>query len=57
MRLDTIKFCNVINESSIVLQKMHYGPEQKKKHRKDSHLVTHFPTSEGVSKVSERANE
>jgi len=27
------------------------------KHRQNSHLIIHFPTSEGVSEVSERANE
>ena len=31
--------------------------EKRKKHRQNSHLIIHFPTSEGVSKVSERANE
>ena len=33
--------------------------ENRKKHRQNSHLITHFPTSEGVSEVSgasERAN-
>ena len=35
---------------------MHYGPELKK-HRINSHLIIHFPMSEGVNKVSERANE
>ena len=33
--------------------------ENRKKHRQNSHLIIHFPTSEGVSKVSsasERAN-
>ena len=29
----------------------------KKKHRQNSHLIIHCPTSEGVSEVSERANE
>ena len=29
----------------------------EKKHRQNSHLMIHFPTSEGVSEVSERANE
>ena len=27
----------------------HYGPEQKKKHSKNSHFITHYPTSSGVS--------
>ena len=31
--------------------------KNSKKHRKNSHLITHFFTSEGVSKVSERENE
>ena len=31
--------------------------QNRKKLRKNSHLIIHFPTSEGVSKVSERANE
>ena len=31
--------------------------ENRKKHRQNSHLIIHFPTSEGVSEVSERANE
>ena len=31
--------------------------ENGKKHRQNSHLIIHFPTSEGVSEVSERANE
>ena len=35
---------------------LHCGPEQKK-HRKNSHLIIHCPTSEGVSEVSERASE
>ena len=30
---------------------------EKKKHRQNSNLINHFPTSEGVSEVSERANE
>ena len=30
--------------------------ENGKKHRQNSHLIIHCPTSEGVSKVSERAN-
>ena len=28
-----------------------------KEHRQNSHLLIHFPTSEGVSEVSEQANE
>ena len=31
--------------------------ENGKKHRQNSHLIIRFPTSEGVSEVSERANE
>ena len=31
--------------------------QNRKKHRMNSHLINHFPTSEGVSEVSERANE
>ena len=31
--------------------------ENGKKHRQNSHLIIHFPTSEGVSEVSERASE
>ena len=31
--------------------------KNRKKHRQNSHLIIHFPTSEGVSEVSERANE
>ena len=31
--------------------------ENRKKHRQNSHLTIHCPTSEGVSEVSERANE
>ena len=34
----------------------HYG-RKKKKHRQNSNLINHFPTSEGVSELSERANE
>ena len=29
----------------------------EKQHRMNSHLIIHFPTSEGVSEVSEQANE
>ena len=31
--------------------------QNRKKHRINSHLIIHFPTSEGVSEFSERANE
>ena len=31
--------------------------ENGKKHRQNSHLIIHFPTSEGVSEVSKRVNE
>ena len=31
--------------------------KMKKKHRQNSHPIIHCPTSEGVSEVSERANE
>ena len=31
--------------------------ENGKKHRQNSHIIIPFPTSEGVSEVSERANE
>ena len=31
--------------------------ENGKKHRQNSHLIIRFPTSEGVSEVSERVNE
>ena len=31
--------------------------ENGKKHRQNCYLIIHFPTSEGVSEVSERANE
>ena len=31
--------------------------ENGKKHRQNIHLIIHFPMSEGVSEVSERANE
>ena len=31
--------------------------ENGKKHRQNSHLINHCPTSEGVSEVSKRANE
>ena len=31
--------------------------DNRKEHRQNSHLIIHFPTSEGVSEVSERANE
>ena len=31
--------------------------ENRKKHRQNSHLIIHCPTSEGVSEVSKRANE
>ena len=30
---------------------------EKKKHRQNNNLMIHCPTSEGVSEVSERANE
>ena len=30
---------------------------QNKKHRINSHIIIHFPTSKGVSEVSERASE
>ena len=35
---------------------LHFGPESEK-HRIDSHLNIHCPTSEGVSKVSKQANK
>ena len=38
------------------VSKMHYGPEMKK-HRINSYPIIHCPTSEGVSEVSEWANE
>jgi len=31
--------------------------DYRKKHRQNSHLINHYPTSEGASEVSERANE
>ena len=31
--------------------------ENREKHRQNSHPIIHCPTNEGVSKVSERANE
>ena len=31
--------------------------QNRKKHGINSHLIIHFPTSEGVSEVSERAND
>ena len=31
--------------------------ENRKKHRQNFHPIIHCPTSEGVSEVSERANE
>ena len=31
--------------------------ENGKKHRQSSHLIIHFPTSEGVNEVSERVND
>ena len=31
--------------------------ENRKKHRQNSHLIDHCPTSEGVSEESKRANE
>ena len=31
--------------------------ENRKRHRQNSNLINDFPTSEGVSEVSERANE
>ena len=37
---------------------LHNGPEMKNiTQNKFNHLIIHFPTSEGVSKVSEQANE
>ena len=30
--------------------------ENRKKHRENSHPIIHFPTSEGVSEVSERVS-
>ena len=30
--------------------------QKRKKHRINSHLIIHFPTSEGVSEVSERVS-
>ena len=40
-------------------KKKHYFTmvENREKHRQNSHLIIPFPTSEGVSEVSERANE
>ena len=38
-----------------VMLRVHYGPEYKK-HRIDSHIINHRPTSSGKSNVSERAN-
>ena len=35
----------------------HTMVENRKKHGQNSHLINDFPTSEGVSEVSERANE
>ena len=34
--------------------KMYYGPKQKK-HKKNSHLIIHCPTSEEVSEVNKQA--
>ena len=31
--------------------------QNRKKHRQNSHLIIHCPTSEGVSEVSKRASE
>ena len=31
--------------------------ENRKKHRQNSHLINHYPTSEGMSEVSERASK
>ena len=31
--------------------------QKRKKHRMNSHPIIHFPTSEGVSEMSEQANE
>ena len=36
---------------------VHYRPEYKKKNRKNTHLIIYFPTSEGVSKVSEQSEQ
>ena len=43
-------------ETWFFLHSMHYGRKWKK-HRQNSHLIFHCPTSERVSEVSERANE
>ena len=42
---------------SIVIYQPDTVVENRKKHRQNSHLLIHFPMSEGVSEVSERANE
>ena len=42
---------------AVEMMTTHYGPEQKKIHRKNSLLLLHSPTSEGVSKVSKQANK
>ena len=45
--------------ASVSAQAIHQGTmvENRKKHRQNSHPIIHCPTSEGVSEVSERANE
>ena len=56
-------FTRVFNDIQINKQRLlwHWNDitmvQNRKKHRINSHLIIHFPTSEGVSKVSERANE
>ena len=39
-----------------MVARWHYGRKWKK-HRQNSHLIIHYPMSEGVSEVSEHANE
>ena len=46
-------FLGLISKKFLVLTMV----ENRKKHRKNSHLIIHCPTSEGVSEVSERASE
>ena len=45
-----------VDATGIRVMSGHYGPK-KKKTQKNSHLLIHFPAVEGMSKVSERANE
>ena len=50
-------FDHIVPSNALALFPLRTMVENRKKHRQNSHLIIHFPTSEGVSDVSERAIE